>query len=144
MTSLIFNWKCIESKSIILKHSPKERRRLSDLSKFNKLKEYPTLLREGQLQCFLRKRRKMVKLIATPMTKGSQPVWTYGLPKMHKVPSSRFDQFLLSTLLFLRWELTITIWPSIFVAYEPPSYSNFIYQKQLAIDRETSETCSTV
>ena len=62
---------------------------ISDSSKFKKLKEDPTLLREGQLQRFLRNRKKNDEIENTIYDKiypsGSQPARIYGLPKMHKV-----------------------------------------------------------
>ena len=62
---------------------------ISDSSKFKKLKDDPTLLREGQLQRFLRKLKKNDEIENTIYDKiyrsGSQPARIYGLPKMHKV-----------------------------------------------------------
>ena len=62
---------------------------ISDSSKFKKLKDDPTLLREGQLQRFLRNLKKNDEIENTIYDKiypsGSQPARIYGLPKMHKV-----------------------------------------------------------
>ena len=58
-------------------------------SKFKKLKNDPTLLREGQLQRFLRNLKKNNEIDNIIYDKiypsGSQPARIYGLPKMHKV-----------------------------------------------------------
>ncbi|XP_068735304.1 uncharacterized protein [Montipora capricornis] len=62
---------------------------ISDSSKFKKLKDDATLLREGQLQRFLRNLKKNDEIENTIYDKtypsGSQPARIYGLPKMHKV-----------------------------------------------------------
>ena len=61
---------------------------INDTSKFRPIKEDPTLLREGRLQCFLRKLLKNDHLDRCVYDKiypsGSQPAQIYGLPKMHK------------------------------------------------------------
>lgn len=52
------------------------------------IKEDPTLLREGRLQCFLRKLLKIGHQDRCVYDKihlsGSQPAWIYSLPKMYK------------------------------------------------------------
>ena len=62
---------------------------ISDSSKFKRLKNDPTVLREGQLQRFLRNVKKSNKIDNIIYEKvypsGSQPARIYGLPKMHKV-----------------------------------------------------------
>ena len=62
---------------------------ISDSTKFKKLKNDPTLLREGQLQRFLRNLKKNNEIDNIIYDKiypsGSQPARIYGLPKMHKV-----------------------------------------------------------
>ncbi|KAL9964557.1 hypothetical protein ACROYT_G028213 [Oculina patagonica] len=61
---------------------------ISDSTKFKPIKEDPTLLREGQLQRFLRKLKSKGHLEPNVYSKifqsGSQPARIYGLPKMHK------------------------------------------------------------
>ena len=61
---------------------------ISDTSKFKVLADDPTLLREGQLQRFLRKLKATGHLDTDTYSKiyptGSQPARIYGLPKMHK------------------------------------------------------------
>jgi len=61
---------------------------ISDTSKFKVLAEDPTLLRERQLQRFLRKLKATGHLDADTYSKiyptGSPPARIYGLPKMHK------------------------------------------------------------
>ena len=61
---------------------------ISDTSKFKVLAEDSTLLREGQLQRFLRKLKATGQLDADTYSKiyptGSRPARIYGLPKMHK------------------------------------------------------------
>ena len=61
---------------------------INDTSKFRPIKEDPTLLREGRLQCFLRKLLKNGHSDRCVYDKiypsGSQPAQIYGLPKMHK------------------------------------------------------------
>jgi len=61
---------------------------ISDSAKFKPIKEDPTLLREGQLQRFLRKLKTKGHLDPNVYSKifpsGSQPARIYGLPKMHK------------------------------------------------------------
>ena len=60
----------------------------SDSTKFKPIKEDPTLLRESQLQRFLRKLKTNGHLDPKVYFKiypsGSQPATIYGLPKMHK------------------------------------------------------------
>ena len=60
----------------------------SDSTKFKPIKEDPTLLRESQLQRFLRKLKTNGHLDPKVYSKiypsGSQPATIYGLPKMHK------------------------------------------------------------
>ena len=61
---------------------------ISDTSKFKKLSADPTLLREGQLQCFLRKLKNkqfFTKEVYDEIyPSGSKPASTYSLPKIHK------------------------------------------------------------
>ena len=61
---------------------------ISDSTKFKPIKEDPTLLRESQLQRFLRKLKTNGHLDPKVYSKiypsGSQPARIYGLPKMHK------------------------------------------------------------
>ena len=60
---------------------------IDDYSKFKKLDKDPTLLRERQLQRFLRKKNRQQTLIDkvynTIYPKGSQPARIYGLAKLH-------------------------------------------------------------
>ena len=62
---------------------------ISDSSQFKKLKNDPTLLREGQLQrflCNLKKNGEIDNIIYDKIyPSGSQPARIYRLPKMHKV-----------------------------------------------------------
>ena len=62
---------------------------LSDGSKYKKLKQDPTLLREGQLQRFLLTLKKNnffnKEQYDYIYPTGSQPSRLYGLPKMHKI-----------------------------------------------------------
>ena len=61
---------------------------ISDSTKFKPIKEDPTLLRESQLQWFLRKLKSNGHLDPKVYSKiypsGSQPARIYGLPKMYK------------------------------------------------------------
>ena len=61
---------------------------IDDHSKFKKLDKDPTLLREGQLERFLRKLNKQQtltdKIYNAIYPKESQPARIYGLPKLHK------------------------------------------------------------
>ena len=61
---------------------------ISDSTKFKLIKENPTLLRESQLQRFLRKLKTNGHLDPKVYSKiypsASQPARIYGLPKMHK------------------------------------------------------------
>ena len=68
---------------------------ISDVDKFNKLNEDPTLIREGQLQLFLRK-IKDKRLFDNNTYKriypnGSKPATIYGLSKIHKLLSNAFQ-----------------------------------------------------
>ena len=66
---------------------------ISDTSKFKKLSPDPTLLREGQLQRFLRKLINEQFLTKDVYDKnypsGSKPASVYGLPKLHKLNVQR-------------------------------------------------------
>ena len=66
---------------------------ISDTSKFKKLSPDPTLLREGQLQRFLRKPKNQQFFTKEVYDKiylsGSKPVSIYGLPKIHKLNVQR-------------------------------------------------------
>ena len=61
---------------------------LQDETKFKKLSNDPTLLREGQLQRYLRKLKKKGfftdKSYENVYPSGSQPSRLYGLPKLNK------------------------------------------------------------
>ena len=75
---------------------------INDTTKFKKLKDNPTLTREGQLQRFLRK-IKDKNLFDENMNKkiypcGSKPATIYGLPKTHKM-SFDFDDFSLRPMI---------------------------------------------
>ena len=60
-----------------------------DTTKFKKLKDNPTLTREGQLQRFLRKIKDKILFDENTYKKnypcGSKPATIYGLPKRHKM-----------------------------------------------------------
>ena len=60
-----------------------------DTTKFKKLKDNPTLTREGQLQRFLRKIKDKILFDENTYKKnypcGSKPATIYGLPKTHKM-----------------------------------------------------------
>ena len=62
---------------------------ITDTSKFKKLSADPMLLREGQLQCFLRKLKNKQFFTKEVCDKvypsGSKPASIYGLPKIHKL-----------------------------------------------------------
>ena len=62
---------------------------IHDTAKFTKLKDNPTLIRERQLQCFLRrikdKNRYDEKTYKKIYTCGSTLVNIYDLPKIHKM-----------------------------------------------------------
>ena len=66
---------------------------ISDTSKFKKLSADPTLLREGQLQRFLRKLKNKHFFTKEVYDKiypsGSKPASIYGLPKIHKLNVQR-------------------------------------------------------
>ena len=66
---------------------------ISDTSKFKKLSADPTLLREGQLQRFLRKLKNKKFFTKEVYDKiypsGSKPASIYGLPKIHKLNVQR-------------------------------------------------------
>ena len=66
---------------------------ISDTSKFKKLSADPTLLREGQLQRFLRKLKNKQFFTKEVYDKiypsGSKPASIYGLPKIHKLNVQR-------------------------------------------------------
>ena len=65
---------------------------ISDISKFEKLSEDPTLKRKAPLQRFLRKSKQKNFLNESEYDKlypsSSAPVHVYGIPKMHKFSSS--------------------------------------------------------
>ena len=65
---------------------------LDDDKKFKRLDTDPTILREGQLQRFLRKLKKKNLLndviYESIYLCGSQPSRLYGLPKLHKIKGS--------------------------------------------------------
>ena len=66
---------------------------MNDDTKFRKLSKDPTMLREGQLQRFLRKIQKNKNFFTKTdydsiYPVGSQPSRLYGLPKLHKVKSA--------------------------------------------------------
>ena len=62
---------------------------ISDTSKFKKLPAVPTLLREGQLQCFRRKIKNKYFFTKEFYDKiypyGSNPSSVYGLPKIYEL-----------------------------------------------------------
>ena len=62
---------------------------IDDRTKFRKLDNDPTILREGQLQRYLRNLKKLgffdEKSYENVYPSGSQPSRLYGLPKIHKV-----------------------------------------------------------
>ena len=62
---------------------------INDTEKFKKLKDNPTLTREGQLQSFLRKIKDKNLFDENTYEKiypcGSKPATFYGLPKTHKM-----------------------------------------------------------
>ena len=66
---------------------------ISDTSKFKKLPADPTLLREGQLQRFLRKLKNeqffKEEVYDKTYPSGSKLAFIYGLPKIHKVNCQR-------------------------------------------------------
>ena len=66
---------------------------ISDTSKFKKLSADPTLLREGQLQCFLRKLKNkqfFTKEVYDEIyPSSSKSASLYGLPKIHKLNIQR-------------------------------------------------------
>ena len=66
---------------------------ISDTSKFKKLPADPTLLREGQLQRFLRKLKNeqffKEEVYDKIYPSGSKLAFIYGLPKIHKVNCQR-------------------------------------------------------
>ena len=84
----------------------------SDVNKFRKLNEDPTLTREGQLQLFLRKIKDKGLFDDNTYKKiypsGSKPATIYGLPKTYKLLSNDF-QDLSFRLLFLLLQLTTII-----------------------------------
>ena len=65
---------------------------VSDKRKFKKLNNDPTLLREGQLQRFLRKLKNKKffneEIYSKIYPTGSKPATIYGLPKVHKLKSN--------------------------------------------------------
>ena len=65
---------------------------ISDISKFEKLNEDPSLKREASLQRFLGKLKQKIFLNENEYEKlypsGSAPTRIYGTPKMHKFSSS--------------------------------------------------------
>ena len=66
---------------------------INDTSKFKKLPSDPTILREGQLQRFLRtlKNKRLFKDESYDKIypSGSKPASIYGLPEIHKLNSSK-------------------------------------------------------
>ena len=87
-------------------------RLISDVNKFRKLNEDPTLTREGQLQRFLRKIKDKGLFDDNTYKKiypsGSKPVTIYGFPKTYKLLTNDF-QDLSFRLLFLLLQLTTII-----------------------------------
>ena len=87
-------------------------RLISDVNKFRKLNEDPTLTREGQLQRFLRKIKDKGLFDDNTYKKiypsGSKPVTIYGSPKTYKLLTNDF-QDLSFRLLFLLLQLTTII-----------------------------------
>ena len=74
-----------------------------DTAKFKKLKNNPTLTREGQLQRFLKKIKNKNLFDQNAYKKinpcGSEPASIYGLPKTHKMLFD-FDDFPLRPIVF--------------------------------------------
>ena len=66
---------------------------INDTSKFKKLPSDPTILREGQLQRFLRTLKNKDFFTDDSYDKiypsGSKPASIYGLPKIHKLNSNK-------------------------------------------------------
>ena len=66
---------------------------INDTSKFKKLPSDPTILREGQLQRFLRTLKNKGLFKDESYDKiypsGSKPASIYGLPEIHKLNSSK-------------------------------------------------------
>ena len=90
---------------------------INDTSKFKKLSSDPTILREGQLQRFLRTLKNKGFFTDESYDKiypsGPKPASIYGLPKIHKLNINED----LYVLLFLLQVLITTILPNFLLTY---------------------------
>ena len=117
---------------------------ISNTSKFKVLAEDPTLLRERQLQRFLRKLKSTGHLDVDTYFKiyptGSQPARIYGLPKMHKrrgldlIPPLRP---IVSSIGMYNYELAKS-----FVAFFNPTYHLITILRTISLLLVKSKNCA--
>ena len=96
---------------------------ISDISKFKKFNEDPTLKREASLQYFLRKLNQksfLTKMNIINYIFDSAPACIYGSPKMHNFPLVIY--FLNFVQLLHLHVLLIVILPIPFAIFFHPSY----------------------